>query len=82
LPHRMRSRKRAWSGSAVGEMPLHPGPAEAVRMTERRRPEREVAEEHRRLTREQERGIEALVLFWIVPAALLLSLITIIASRC
>jgi hypothetical protein len=51
-------------------------------MTERRRPEREVAEEHRRLTREQERGIEALVLFWIVPAALLLSLITIIASRC
>ena len=51
-------------------------------MTERRQPEREVAEEHRRLTREQESRIEAFVLFWIIPAALLLSLITIIAARC
>jgi hypothetical protein len=51
-------------------------------MSERRKPEREVEKEHRQLTSTQEKDIQAFVLFWIVPAALALGLITIVGARC
>ena len=51
-------------------------------MSERRKPEREVEKEHRRLTSDQEKDIQAFVLFWIIPAAIALGVITIVGARC
>ena len=51
-------------------------------MPERRKPEREVEKEHRQLTDEQEKDIQAFVFFWIIPAAFALGLVTIVGARC
>jgi hypothetical protein len=51
-------------------------------MSERRKPEREVEKEHRQLTSEQEKDIQAFVFFWIIPAAIALGVITVVGARC
>jgi hypothetical protein len=76
--------------SAVCEVRVHPSLSEPSctcragleSMPERRKPEREVEKEHRQLTPHQEAEIQTFVFVWIVPAAILLALVSVVGARC